>query len=476
MHPHTSDTQPNDSFPNNLRGLAGALAQIDHQSVGVICILFIMGGMVASEVMMSMGMIFLAASAVFNLNFRQNMLHFFRHRALLALTLIFAVYFVSGLWSENTVWWLDRVRMKLPFLLMPMAIVSIPRMDRAVYLKLLYTFFIWISLASLHSLALYLADYEAINSAYSEGRVLPTPVQHIRFSLMAAFCVAIGAYLLRERFVWKYAWERRLIQALTLFLIVYLHILAVRSGLLALYAMMLYYAALLVLERRKYLLAGGLAAAMVLAGLLAYQYVPSFQNRINYSLYTLRMFEKQEQISELSDARRIGSLVCCGRHDETPSAHGSGRRRCARCYRCIFAAALSLVGRFATHAAQSVFARRRLGRYSGYAGIYFGLIVAAVVPAGLARSALCGFLCAHFVLLHGGTYAGDATRHSILHLVCFAGIAVFGRAECTPAEECGVEAVSQLRQASSCKPQSASCKLQDRVLEISFFENDDRRP
>jgi len=70
----------------------------------------------------------------------------------------------------------------------------------------------------------------------------------------------------------------------------------------------LYYAALLVLERRKYLLAGGLAAAMVLAGLLAYQYVPSFQNRINYSLYTLRMFEKQEQISELSDARRIGSL------------------------------------------------------------------------------------------------------------------------------------------------------------------------
>ncbi len=274
----------------------------------MLCILFMMGGMVASEAMMSMGMIFLAASAVFNLNFRQNMRHFLRHRALLALTLIFAVYFVSGLWSENTVWWLDRVRMKLPFLLMPVAIVSIPRLDRALYMKLLYAFFIWISLASLHSLALYLADYEAINFAYREGQVLPTPVQHIRFSLMAAFCVAIGAYLLREQFVWKYAWERRLIQVLTLFLIVYLHILAVRSGLLALYAMMLYYAALLVLERRKYLLAGGLAAAMVLAGLLAYQYVPSFQNRINYSLYTLRMFEKQEQISELSDARRIGSL------------------------------------------------------------------------------------------------------------------------------------------------------------------------
>lgn len=302
------DTEQHGDFPQGLKGLAGALAQIDHQFVGVLCILFIMGGMVASEAMMSMGMIFLAASAVFNLNFPDNMRHFFKHRALVALMLIFVVYFVSGLWSENTAWWLDRVRMKLPFLLMPMAIVSIPRLDRQVYLKLLYAFFIWISLASLHSLALYLADYEAINSAYREGRVLPTPVQHIRFSLMVAFCVAVGAYLLRERFVWKYRWERRLIQIVTIFLIVYLHILAVRSGLLALYAMMLYYAALLVWERKQYLLAGGLAVAMAVAGWLAYQYVPSFQNRINYSLYTFRVFEKQEQISDLSDARRIGSL------------------------------------------------------------------------------------------------------------------------------------------------------------------------
>lgn len=303
-----SDTGYHSDFPQGLKGPAGALAHIDHQFVGIVCILLIMGGLVVSEAMMSMGMIFLAASAVFNLNFPGNMRHFFQHRALIALTLIFVVYFVSGLWSENTSWWLDRVRMKLPFLLMPAAIVSIPKLDREVYLKLLYAFFIWILLASLHSTALYLSDYHAINNLYEKGQVLPTPVQHIRFSLMVAFCVSIGAYLLRERFVWKYRWERRLIQIGTIFLIVYLHILAVRSGLLALYAMMLYYAALLVWERKQYLLAGALAATMAVAGWLAYQYVPSFQNRINYSLYTFRMFEKQEQISELSDARRIGSL------------------------------------------------------------------------------------------------------------------------------------------------------------------------
>lgn len=281
---------------------------IDHQFIGVLAILFIMVGLVVSKAMMSMGMIGLAASAVLNVNFRQNFRHFLRHQALVALSCIFLVYFVSGLWSENTAWWIDRLRMKLPFLLLPFAVVAIPRMGRDLYLRLLYVFFVWVSLAALYSLALYALDFEALTYGYREGRVMPTPVQHIRFSLMVAFCAAIGAYLWRERFVWKYGWERKAIIALTFFLVLYLHVLAVRSGLLALYAMMLYYAVLLIAEQKRYLLAVFLTLAIASAGWVAYRFVPSFQNRINYSLYSMRMFAQQEQIKDLSDARRIGSL------------------------------------------------------------------------------------------------------------------------------------------------------------------------
>ncbi len=290
------------------KGLPRIFAWIDHQFIGVLAFLFIMAGMVVSEAMMSMGMIGLTASAVFNNQFRSNFRHFMRHQALVALTCVFLVYFISGLWSENLGWWVDRLRMKLPFLLVPFAVVAIPRFGRDLYLGLLYAYLIWIALAALHSLLLYALDYEAITYAYREGRVLPTPVQHVRFSLMVAFSIAIGGYLLRERWVWKFKWERKLIVALTVFLVIYLHILAVRSGLLALYAILFYYAILQVVERRKYLAAVLITASIALAGGIAYRYVPSFQNRINYTLYTLRMFEKQDQISELSDARRIGSL------------------------------------------------------------------------------------------------------------------------------------------------------------------------
>jgi O-antigen ligase len=281
---------------------------INHQTSGVLAILLIMAGLVASEALMSIGMILLSANLVFNRKLGQHLKHAAAHQGLMALVLIFVLFLISGLWSENLSWWIDRMRMKLPLLMLPFAVVAIPRMGKQLYLKLLFVFFIWINLAAAYSLLMYVLDFEAITHAYREGRVLPTPVQHIRFSLMVAFSIAIGVYLNREQFIWKNALEKRLIQWLTAFLFIYIHILAVRSGLLALYVMMVYYALLLIVEHRQYRNALLLSLAVLVAAGLAYRYLPSFQNRINYTLYSLRMFEKQEQISDLSDARRVGSL------------------------------------------------------------------------------------------------------------------------------------------------------------------------
>lgn len=284
------------------------LKHINHQNTGILAILLIMAGLLTSEALMSIGMVLLSANLVFNRRLGPLLKHALAHQGLVALVLIFVLFLISGLWSENLSWWIDRMRMKLPFLMLPLAVVSIPRMGEKIYLRLLMVFFIWISLAAAHSGLLYALDFEAITLAYREGRVLPTPVQHIRFSLMVALSIAIGVYLIRKQFVWKYAWEQRLLRWLTAFLFIYIHILAVRSGLLALYVMMAFYALLLIVEHRQYRNALLLSMAVLVAAGLAYRYVPSFQNKINYTLYSLRMFEKQEQISDLSDARRMGSL------------------------------------------------------------------------------------------------------------------------------------------------------------------------
>jgi O-antigen ligase len=281
---------------------------VNHQSVGILSLLLIILGMLVSEAMMSIGMILLTANAVFNTHSSLIFKNFFRHKALIALTGLCLLYLISGLWSDNYHDFVDRVRMKLPFLFMPLAILSIPKFDKRIYANLLYVFFICVVTASLVSLFFYVVDFQEFNKIYSEGRVMPTPGQHVRFSLMAAFCVAIGFYLWQEGHVWRYRWETTLIAGLTGFLLLYLHVLAVRSGLLALYAMGLYYALLVAIKGRRFSVLIGVTLGILFAGGLAYRYLPSFQNRFHYTIYTIQMFTRQEAIRDLSDARRLGSI------------------------------------------------------------------------------------------------------------------------------------------------------------------------
>jgi O-antigen ligase len=281
---------------------------INHQSVGIFSLLLIMAGMLVSEALMSIGMMLLTGNAVFNSNNQQIFNSFIQSKVLVLLTGIFLIYLVSGLWSDNYNDWVDRVRMKLPFLFLPFAIGSIPRFSKRQYQALLYVFMLWVVLACVGSLFLYFIDFESFNQYYQEGRVMPTPVQHVRFSLMVAFSTAIGFFLWESDYVWKFHWEKRVILVLTAFLVVYLHVLAVRSGLLALYAMGFYYALYVAIQRRQFSLLIGVAFGVLVAGGMAYRFLPSFQNRINYSLYTLRMFAQQDKIRDLSDARRLGSM------------------------------------------------------------------------------------------------------------------------------------------------------------------------
>ncbi len=282
---------------------------IHHQWLGLLSVAAILVGMLLSDAAMSIGVIALIGNAVLNWNVGELFRRFLRHKALLGLTGVFLIYLLSGLWSENTDFLLRRLRLTLPFLTMPFGILAIPRFDRRDYFSLLYGFFWIVAIMCLYSLGLYLRDYEQITELYKRGQVMPTPVMHIRFSLMVAFCVAIGWYLFTERFYWRFPWERYLLLAMSAFLAVYLHVLAVRSGLLGLYGLLLFFLLHAIVKYRKYAI--GLAAAAVLAVgvFLAFRYVPTLKNKIGYTRYSVNLFLKRENLEELSDSYRLGSLL-----------------------------------------------------------------------------------------------------------------------------------------------------------------------
>jgi O-antigen ligase len=169
--------------------------------------------------------------------------------------------------------------------------------------------------------ALYAARFGYYTEHYTQGSVMPTPVNHIRYSLLLAFAAACGGWLAvtaegRDR--WDRLWSRfrrpvraeRAAWALAaLVLAAFLHVLAVRSGLVALYAVALYGLGRWALVGRRWIPA--LVALVLAAGAvaLAVRHVPTLHNRIGYARYDLERFSRGEVNPDLSDAKRIGSIL-----------------------------------------------------------------------------------------------------------------------------------------------------------------------
>ncbi|MGH1435672.1 MAG: O-antigen ligase family protein [Lewinella sp.] len=289
-------------------GIKKLLGPSTYQFIGVLALLFILVGLVVSSAMMSMGVIGLAIVWVLNPEVKQNLQNLLKHPVFWSIVLLFVVWGISGLWSENTDYWANRMRMRLPFLLMPAGLLAIPRFDRSVYYPLLYVFYFLLSAICLYLFAWYLLHFSEMTLAYKKGQVLPTPVMHIRFSLMVAYCVAIGITFLQEKWTWKYKWERAVQFFITGFLIVFLHVLAVRSGLVALYGVLFYFLIREIILRRRWWF--GIITTLLLVGgmVTAYLTIPSLQNKIDYTLYNLYHIQHDNNSTELSDSHRVGTI------------------------------------------------------------------------------------------------------------------------------------------------------------------------
>jgi O-antigen ligase len=284
------------------------IRRIDHQLLGVFSVVVLLAGLLFSRALISIGMMGLLVNALVHHELGKNIQRFWKNKALVAVSSIFLLYLLSAPVSENTVWLVDRLRMKLPLLLLPFAIVAIPRMDRKVYFPILYGFFYLILVLCLLSLSQFFLNFEAVTKQYETGKIMWTPVQHIRFSLMVAYCVAIGWHLYLEKYRMKFRWESGLLLGATAFMVIFLHLLAVRSGLLALYGVIFYFFVRYMVQKKKYRLGALLFVGLMAMSYLAFQYIPTLKIKINYTLYSVNLFLRNDNIRELSDSRRLASI------------------------------------------------------------------------------------------------------------------------------------------------------------------------
>lgn len=261
-------------------------------------------GFVCSRALASIGMISLVVLAFISNDPYTTLKNYFKRSELWLLSLYFMLVFASGLYSADKESWLVWVRIKLPYLFLPVAFSAFSKLSQRNLTILLYGFVLSLFVSAVLVLGNYYLHYAEFTDAFRRGDAIPMPFSHIRYTLMISFGFFVCWYMAEEGLFLLGKWERGLQLTVMVFFFVSLHILSVRSGLLALYTGLLVQTVRFIVKRKSYVIALAMLAAIVAAPFAAYKWVPSLHNKITYMQYDLNEYSSG-RINQNSDAGRL---------------------------------------------------------------------------------------------------------------------------------------------------------------------------
>jgi O-antigen ligase len=221
--------------------------------------------------------------------------------------IVFFQIIVSGINSANTTEWTHHLIMKLPFLVLPVAFYLFGTVEERHVLFIHIWLMAILTASSIPVLFHYYQHQEELLGLLGMGQSIPTPVEHVKYSMMNAYAVLSGAIILlyypkSYSIVIKWA-----IALISLWLLLYMHILAVRTGLVIVYISGLIIALLKVYEDfsfKKLVLSASLILGFIFASI---QFIPSLQTKMGYMKYDWEML-RQNGGQEYSDSDRVQSL------------------------------------------------------------------------------------------------------------------------------------------------------------------------
>jgi hypothetical protein len=276
---------------------------LDHKlltktNIAIFCFLAMVLGFMVSRSLMSLAMMVMGVYTLFGVHPKR----WFESKWWLLGLVWIGAYALSYFWSEDVHYWNERFQVKYAILLLPLAFTFLPKFS----MRQLQVFCIGVSLLLIGGAcySLFSIDLATLYDSYGQGQTLKVPSNdYIRFSLMIALFVIWCIYI-RPHF--KNKAMRVFIIIVVTFLVAYLHILAARSGLVALYIFFIGWAMYTGMKRNKWF--GITATAVLVTGLvLASNYIPTLNQRIGYFKYTIIQFREGHLTGIYSDMGRLMS-------------------------------------------------------------------------------------------------------------------------------------------------------------------------
>jgi len=231
----------------------------------------------------------------------------FRHEPVSGfMAVLFLIPLVTGAWSEDRATWLAIMQMKLPLLLLPFFSPVLSLIPRRPLTLLLAGMVLLLVMACMISLLPYFADAAGMASSYLRASVIPVAMDndHVRFGWVLAIA---WLFLMHVLFSGQCPISRNTkwaVIAVLVFLAVYVHLLASRTGLLGFYLVNLLLAVGYLSRKGR----TALLATLCLLPLLAWALFPTFRNRLRFMHWDYQNYSRSGYTEGLSDAPRLISL------------------------------------------------------------------------------------------------------------------------------------------------------------------------
>lgn len=227
-------------------------------------------------------------------------------KKILAVFLLLLPVALSVSWSNSIPLWWNSLSVKLPLVTMLLGLSAVTLSPKNVK-QLVWIYLICITAGCGWSLWQYYDDAVAMQAAYLKAKTIPVPADndHIRFSWMVVVAIVLGAHALLQQ---KRTVIKIVLISLLVFLVIYLHILAAKTGLICLYAGCVIYLIHTIIIQKKWKTGLLILAATIVTGFICYKTLPTLQNRIQYVVYDFNQYSKGNVLPGYNDASRWLSI------------------------------------------------------------------------------------------------------------------------------------------------------------------------
>jgi O-antigen ligase len=192
---------------------------------------------------------------------------------------------------------------------MPISFAGPIKLSKKDWERLAFLFILLILGGTIWGMLHYLSDPIAAQQAYLRSKIIETPLEndHVRFSWLVSIAILIAGWLGFKK-IKTNSMIAGILFIISIWLIIFLHILAARTGLLSLYIISLFIILWLTFKKMKRIY--GISFLIVLASLpfIAYFIFPTFQNRVKYFFYDFSYFKEAHYLPQTTDAVRVISL------------------------------------------------------------------------------------------------------------------------------------------------------------------------